>query len=354
LIVPFIDLAKRSERFLPAVLEAVHSVAEGNTQVLGPNVEEFEKQWAKFCRRKYCVGVASGFDALGLALLAKCGSVGRGEVIVAGNGYMATWMAVSAAGMIPIPVDPDADTYNVDEVDDQIFAQINENTKAIVLTDLYGKQAAAHRFAELGIPVIVDAAQSHGLTPVVDVACYSFYPTKNLGALGDAGAVVTDDERLAAQLRLLRSYGQDERDSHQIIGFNSRLDEIQAAILLSKLPGLAADNIRRNQNANAYFAKLGECAEIKLPSKMGANSWHLFVIRHSRRDELRQKLFKAGISTGVHYPTPPHQQKAYSQYGGFVLPISEAIAEECISLPVGPEITVEQVHYVAEQICDLA
>ncbi|MDP2007016.1 MAG: DegT/DnrJ/EryC1/StrS family aminotransferase [Rubrivivax sp.] len=327
--------------------EALNRVLESGWYILGEESKAFEREFADFCGTDHCIGVANGLDALVLSLRAL--DVGPGdEVIVPSNTFVATWLAVSHVGATPVPVEPDSRTFNIDP--SRIEAAITERTRAIVPVHLYGQPADLDPILALarrhGLHVIEDAAQAHGaeyrgrrIGGDGDLVCWSFYPGKNLGALGDGGAITTQNGKLAERLRMLRNYGSQRKYHHEVIGFNSRLDEMQAAILRVKLPWLSEENKRRASIAQAYLRGLDGLG-IGLPQieQHLQSAWHLFVIRHPRRDDLVRILTADGIATIIHYPVAPHLQPAYRNLGIHkgALPIAEALQDEVLSLPIGP------------------
>ncbi len=329
--VPFCDVAARNQLHGWALKEAYSRVLQRGQFILGPEVEAFENEWANYCGRRYAVGFGNGTEAL-MFMMAAHGIRPGDRVVVPAHTCIATWLAVSALGAVPLPVDCDG-SFNIDPRK----IPTDEEFAAILAVHLYGRVADMDRLrcvAEArGIPLLIDAAQAHGIKGefLGYAAAFSFYPTKNLGALGDGGAVVTDSEETAAMLRALRNLGSIAKDVHALLGGNSRLDEMQAAFLRAKLPGLDAANALREHNATLYG----------LPR---ANSvWHQCVIRSGQRDDLRKRLAEAGIATMIHYPTPPHLQSCYA---------AEEIAASIVSLPCGPEITHAQVRFVAASLAD--
>jgi dTDP-4-amino-4,6-dideoxygalactose transaminase len=349
MIVNFLDLKAAYLELQPEIDAAILRVLDSGWYVLGEQVDSFEQEYAAYCEAKHCVGVANGLDALHLALLAL--DVGAGdEVIVPSNTYIATWLAVSQCGATPVPVEPDAETYNIDPA--RIEAAITARTKVILPVHLYGQPAdmdailkVAHKH---GLKVLEDGAQAHGarykgkrIGAHGDVVAWSFYPGKNLGAFGDGGAVTTDHDELADRIRVLRNYGSREKYVNDVRGFNSRLDPIQAAALHVKLKALDAWNARRTTVANRYRAELANTA-LSLPfvPAWAEPAWHLYVVQHPQRDALQRQLGKAGIGTLIHYPIPPHLQQAYAA-AGFArgqFPIAERLAAQLISLPIGPHL----------------
>ena len=333
--------------------------------VLGPEVEAFEAEFAAYCGAAHCVGVANGLEALALILAAL--DIGPGaEVIVPSNTYIATWLAVSWIGARPVPVEPHEATHNLDP--DLVEPAITERTRAVIAVHLYGQPAEVAAINALadryGIPVIEDAAQAHGARYGADrcgvlgrAAAFSFYPTKNLGAFGDAGAVTTNDGELAARLRLLRNYGSPRRYENVVRGWNSRLDELQAALLRVRLRYLDVWNARRKAHAQTYLEELSTVApSLALPTVAAGVEpvWHQFVVRHQRRDVLAAELRSRGVETLIHYPIPPHRSQAYAGLAGELgsLPIADRLATQVLSLPVGPELSAQAVSLVVEAVAD--
>lgn len=361
--VPFLDL-KLSHRELRQELEAAfRRVMESGWYILGPEVEAFEKEFAAYCGVRYCIGVGNGLDALHLILRAY--GIGAGdEVIVPSNTYIATWLAVSYAGAIPVPVEPDERTYNIGPA--RIEAAITPRTRAIIPVHLYGQPADMDPIIEIAckhnLRVIEDAAQAHGalyksrrVGAFGDAAGFSFYPGKNLGALGDGGAVTTNDGWLAERINLLRNYGSRVKYHNEVKGFNSRLDELQSAFLSTKLRHLDANNARRREIASLYQKGLEGSALVLPAVPVWADpAWHLYVIRTERREVLQQSLETQGIESLIHYPIPPHLQNAYisdfASTGSY--PVAEQMAAEVISLPMGPHLSDEQVALVIRVCLD--
>jgi len=352
--VPFLDVAAANREFEGEIQEALRRVVASGRFVLGREVEAFEAEWAAFVGTAGAVGVGNGLDALSLALRAM--GVGPGdEVIVPGHTFVATWLAVSAVGARPVPVDVDPATYTLDP--DRIEAAITERTRVVIPVHLYGQTASMDEIAAIarrhGLRVLEDAAQAHGARyrgrragSLGDAAAWSFYPSKNLGALGDAGAVTSDDAELLGRIRLLRNYGSRERYRHEVAGVNSRLDEIQAAILRVKLTRLDEWNGRRAAVAAAYLAGLRETALVMPQTAPDRDHvWHIFAVRARNREGLRQAMAGAGVETLVHYPTPPHLQNAFAELriAEGSLPVTETIGRDEVSLPLGPQLAPEQV-----------
>ena len=361
--VPFLDLEagyrELANRAEPAILQSFRS----GRYILGPDVERFEAQFAEYCDARYAVGVANGLDALRLALLAV--GVGPGDkVMVPSHTYIATWLAVSACGATPVPVEPDPLTYNITAKG--IRATMETGMKAVIPVHLYGQpadiEAIVATAAELDLKVIEDAAQAHGarwsgrrIGGHGDAVCWSFYPGKNLGGLGDGGGVTTNSPEIADRIRLLRNYGSRLKYHHETLGLNSRLDPVQAAFLSVKLQVLDEWNARREMIAARYMEAFSN-TRIVLPTvTTGANhAWHLFVIRTPDRGQLAAKLSARGIGTLVHYPIPPHLQKAYKKPAedAWDLPIATKLADEVLSLPIGPHLTNHQVDQVIQGVLE--
>jgi len=359
--IPFLDLAASQVELRPALEAAWRRVVARNNLILGPEVEAFEGEFAVYCGVNHCVGVGNGLDALTLVLRAH--DIGADhEVIVPANTFIATWLAVSSVGATPVPVEPDAVTCNIDPVG--IEAAITPRTRAIMPVHLYGQTADMDPIMEIagrhGLKVIEDAAQAHGARykgrragSLGHAAAFSFYPTKNLGALGDGGAVMTNNRHIAERVRHLRNYGSLEKDRHEMLGVNSRLDEVQAAILREKLRVLDEWNARRNQAAARYAEELHRCG-ITLPvvPMWTDSAWHLYVIRTAWRDKVKAALDAQGIGTRIHYPFPPHLQKAYRDlgFGPGSFPRAEALSQEVLSLPLWPQIEPGQQAAVAHAL----
>ncbi|AIF53717.1 DegT/DnrJ/EryC1/StrS aminotransferase family protein [Pelosinus sp. UFO1] len=359
--VPFLDLKAPYLELKTELDKAYQRVMTSGWYIMGNELEAFEQEFADYCGVKNCIGVGNGLDALHLAL--KAWGIGAGdEVIVPANTYIATWLAVTYTGARPVPVEPNEHTYNIDP--HKIEAAINKNTKAIIAVHLYGQAADMQTInmiaKKYGLKVLEDAAQAHGarchgkqVGGLGDAAGFSFYPGKNLGALGDGGAVTTNDDDLADKVRILRNYGSKVKYQNEEIGFNSRLDELQAALLRVKLRHINEWNGRRVQIAKKYLAELAN-TELILPTvpDWAEPVWHLFVIRSKQRDYLQRELADKGINTLIHYPIPPHLSGAYKEYNWQVgdFPISEVLAHEVLSLPMGPHLTNEQVMYAIEKL----
>lgn len=357
--IPFLDLKTGHDDLRQEMHEAWQRVLESGCYVLGPELDSFEREFAEYCDAHHCVGVGNGLDALHLILRAL--GIGPGdEVIVPANTFIATWLAVSYTGAKIVAVEPNEATYNIDP--EAFSAAITSRTKAVIAVHLYGHPADMDRINHIAeknhLKVIEDAAQAHGARykgrragSLSHAAAFSFYPGKNLGALGDGGAVVTNDQVLAERVRLLRNYGSHTKYFHEEKGLNSRLDELQAALLRVKLRRLDLWNERRRQIAKQFSAALVS-PTITLPAvaEWAEHVWHLFVIRCEERDLVRTKLEKLGICTLVHYPVPPHLQPAYKEYKDSALPLTERLAREILSIPIGPFMNKEDASRVVEAV----
>ena len=363
-IVEFLDLKAINEQHETGLRAAFDAVLLSGRYIQGQAVQDFEQEFADFCQCQHAIGVANGLDALHLTLRA-CGIGPGDEVIVPSNTFIATWLAVSHCGATIVPVDPLASSFNLDPA--QIESAITPRTQAIIPVHLYGQMAdmspILHIANKHGLLVIEDAAQAHGAAYLGQVAgsmghaaAFSFYPGKNLGALGDGGAITSNDAQLAARLRKLRNYGSSIKYQHDLIGFNSRLDELQAAFLRVKLPQLHAENSHRQALAQQYWAGLQQCQHIILPTADAKQHpvWHLYVLRikHGLRDSLQHHLAQAGIQTLIHYPHPPHRQAAYAntRLAAMDLPLTQQLHQEVLSLPIGPTLRTQSVDYVIQQI----
>ena len=349
-LVPFLDLAAATAEVRAELDEAIARVLSRGWFIGGEEVDAFEAEFAAYVGTEHCVGVGNGLDALTLALRAAGISDGD-EVIVPSNTFIATWLAVSQVGAVPVPVEPTADSFNIDPA--LVEEAITDRTRAIVPVHLYGLPADMPRLKIIarrhGLFLLEDAAQAHGAAiggaragTFGDAAAWSFYPGKNLGALGDAGAVTTDDADLAHQLRLLRNYGSTTKYVHEIAGVNSRLDDLQAAALRVKLHHLDEWNGRRAKVASSYLDELA-CDGLSLPSVPAGyeSSWHLFAVRTEDRDHLCRSLSSRGIQTQIHYPVPPHQQDAYRHgaVADYTLPVAEGLAAQVLDYRSGPTST---------------
>jgi dTDP-4-amino-4,6-dideoxygalactose transaminase len=361
--VPFLDLNASYDELKTEIDDAVARVLRGGWYILGPELEAFEEEFAAFCEARYAVGVANGLDALHLALRAL--EVGPGdEVIVPANTFIATWLAVTQCGAKPVPVEPRVDTCNLDP--QRVEGAITPRTKVIVPVHLYGQPADLDPLLDIarkhGLPILEDAAQAHGarykgrrIGGHGDAVAWSFYPGKNLGAMGDGGAVTTNRADIAERIQLLRNYGSRVKYVHEVKGINSRLDVLQAAILRVKLRHLDAWNARRQGIATRYLQELaGSNLELPQVPSWAEPVWHLFVVRDAHRDQLQIKMQEKGIATLVHYPQPPHLQAAYAASGHAkgTFPISEHLAAQSLSLPIGPHMAKSDVTRVIQAVRD--
>ena len=358
--IPFLDLKQTYLELKAEFDSAYQRVMDSGWYIQGEELRAFESEFADYCDVKYCVGVGNGLDALHLIIRAM--DIGAGdEVIVPSNTFIATWLAVSYAGAIPVPVEPDEATYNIDPT--RIEEAITKKTKAIIAVHLYGQPADMDPILEIAtkynLKVVEDAAQAHGARykgkrtgGFGNAAGFSFYPGKNLGAFGDGGAVTTNDPIIAEKVRRLGNYGSQIKYSHEVKGFNSRLDELQAALLRVKLRHLDEWNRKRQIIADQYLTKLSTSNCLTLPKipTWAEPVWHLFVIRTHKRDSLQKYLTECGIQTLIHYPVPPHKQGAYREFYNLSLPVSERIHNEVLSLPISPVLNDESVQYVIDSL----
>ena len=358
--VSFLPLGEINARQSAAIKAAMNRVLDSGWYIRGGEVAAFEKEFSEYCGTEFCVGVANGLDALVLILRAY--GIGPGdEVIVPSNTYIATMLAVSQVGATPVFVEPDIGTYNLDP--NLIAEHVNERTKAILVVHLYGRAAemeAINAIAqEHGLKVIEDCAQAHGAVVNVrrvgnlgDAAGFSFYPGKNLGALGDGGAVTTNDSELADRIRTLANYGSEKKYQNLYKGYNSRLDELQAAILRVKLSLLDDDNEKRRKCAEQYLETLSH-PDVVLPAHptdRDSHVWHIYAIRHPDRDALQARLAISGIKTVIHYPIPPHRQACYNEMAGCEFPLSEKIHRTVLSLPMSPLLNEADIEKVAQAV----
>ena len=359
--VPFVDLNAAYIELKAELDEAIQRVLDSGWYVLGAEVERFEEEFAAYCGARHAIGVGTGLDALTLALIAL--DIGEGdEVLVPSNTYIATWLAVSHSGAIPVPVEPNEGTCNIDGT--AIEPAISERTKAIIPVHLYGQPADLDPILDVargfGLAIVDDAAQAHGaeykgkrVGTHADATAFSFYPTKNLGAFGDGGAITTNCDNLARNIRLLRNYGSQQKYVHEIAGFNSRLDPLQAAMLSVKLGRLDDWNNRRRDVAKEYTRAISNSRLQTVALINDVNPvWHVFAVKHPDRDNFRNRLEASGIATMVHYPVPPHMQAAYANLNlpTSSLPVAKKLGQELLSLPIGPHMKADEVEYVAECI----
>ena len=364
-MIPFLDLKAPHVELREEIDAAIALVLDSGWYILGPEVEAFEAEFAGYCQADHAIGLANGLDALHLALRAM--DVGPGdEVIVPSNTYIATWLAVSQCGAVPVPVEPDPATHNIDPA--RIEAAITPRTRVILPVHLYGQPADLDPILAIarkhGLRVLEDGAQAHGarykgrrIGGHGDAVAWSFYPGKNLGALGDGGAVTTNDAQIADRLRVLRNYGSRVKYVNEVAGYNSRLDPLQAAVLRVKLAHLDDWNARRTAVAQAYLHGLRDTGLV-LPHvpDWAQPAWHLFVVRHRQRDDLQRALTEAGIGSLIHYPIPPHKQQAYAEagYPADAFPLASQLAGEVLSLPMGPQMGVGEVEEVVSCIRNFA
>ncbi len=363
-MIDFLDLRKINAQHNTEIGQSINRVLESGWYILGEEVDAFEREYAAYCETKHCVGVANGLDALHLGLLALGVGVGD-EVIVPSNTYIATWLAVSQCGATPIPVEPDEATFNINPA--LIEAAITSRTKVILPVHLYGQPADLDPILAIarkhGLKVLEDGAQAHGarykgkrLGAHGDVVAWSFYPGKNLGALGDGGAITTDDPKIADHIRILRNYGSRVKYVNEVRGFNSRLDTLQAAILRVKLHHLDKANESRRAIASQYTRGMANFGlTIPFVPDWAEPVWHLFVVRSKNREQLQVQLNQAGIGTLIHYPIPPHLQRAYADlgFGKDAFPIAERLASEVLSLPISPVHTEIEIDTVMTTLRDI-
>ena len=364
-MIKFLDLKAINDLYEPELSLAVQNVVQSGWYLLGNKVVSFERQFSDFIGSKHCVGVANGLDALRLIFKAyiELGLMHEGdEVIVPANTYIASILAITDNRLVPILIEPQIDSYNIDVT--QIEEKITRRTKAIMIVHLYGKNSMSLGIQEIvdkhHLKLIEDNAQAAGCYygdqrtgSLGDAAGHSFYPGKNLGALGDGGAVTTNDGQLARVIRAIANYGSEEKYINRYQGLNSRLDEIHAAILSVKLTRLDEDNIQRCKIAK-YFLENIDNPDIILPTTSNeadqSHVWHLFVVRSSNRDGLQKYLFGSGIQTLIHYPIPPHKQLAFREWNNLSFPITEKIHETVLSLPMGPHLSDLDIEKIVEVV----
>ncbi|MGH2666365.1 DegT/DnrJ/EryC1/StrS family aminotransferase [Flavobacterium sp.] len=358
-MIPFLDLHKINKPYEEAFQQKLKGILDSGWYILGNEVKTFENNFAAYCETKYCIGVGNGLDALVLIFKAymELGKLQKGdEVIVPANTYIASILAILQADLIPVLVEPKLETFTINP--SLIQEKITSKTKAILVVHLYGQLAEMEEIIETAkrndLLIIEDAAQTHGAIlngkkagNLGHAAGFSFYPGKNLGALGDAGAVTTSDQELAKTVNSIRNYGSEAKYYNDFIGVNSRLDELQAAFLNVKLPDLNSDNEKRRAIAKRYLLEIKN-SKIVLPDwdLSSSHVFHLFVIRAENRDELQNYLLENGIQTMIHYPVAPHKQKALKQWNDLSFPITEKIHNEVLSLPISPVISDDEVSHV--------
>lgn len=357
--IPFLCLKATNQIYESQISEVVLQTLISGWYILGEQLNQFEIDFAQYCGTKHCIGVANGLDALTI-LLKACDFPFNSEVIVPANSYIATMLSVSNANLVPIPIEPFLSNYLIDY--QLIEAKITPRTKAIIVTHLYGKCCDMDKINTLAqkynLKVFEDAAQAHGATyrgrkagNLSDGAGFSFYPSKNLGAMGDAGAITTNDNDLAERTRALRNYGSTEKYVFNYQGYNSRMDEIQAAILSIKLPNLDIENGYRRRIAERYLTEINNPKIILPPSNSIDNDvWHLFVIRVKEREKFRLFLSEKGVGTDIHYPIAPHKQLAYKEWVELYLPITEKIHQEVVSLPLNNALKAEEISYIIQYV----
>ena len=355
--IPFLSLKSTNQVYEKQLIEAITQVISSGWYILGKELEQFEKDFANYCGAKHCIGVANGLDALTILLKAS-EFPANAEIIVPANSYIATMLAVSNANLTPILVEPLLETYLIDY--QQIEKAITPKTKAILVTHLYGKCCEMEGIIAIAkkynLKVYEDAAQAHGAKyrdkkagNLSDGAGFSFYPSKNLGAMGDAGAITTDDDVLAERVRVLRNYGSSGKYIFDYQGFNSRMSEIQAAILNVKLPYLDTENVVRQNIARRYLTEIDNPKIIlQANNEIEKDVWHLFVVRVDKRDNFRKYLLENGIGTDIHYPIAPHKQLAYPNWKNLQFPITEKIHETIVSLPLNTILTHEEISYIVQ------
>jgi dTDP-4-amino-4,6-dideoxygalactose transaminase len=357
--IKFLDLYKINQQYRDEIDTAIKYVLDSGRYLNGAENDAFCRKFASFCGVKYCLGVANGLDAL--SLIIKSYGFGKGdEIIVPANTYIASILAISQNGCVPVLVEPDINTYNINP--DLIEEKITSKTKAIMVVHLYGQAVEMGKIWVLAkkynLKMIEDSAQAHGamyhgkrVGSLGDASGFSFYPAKNLGALGDGGAVTTNDSELYEKIKLFANYGAKEKYNNIYKGINSRLDEIQAAVLNVKLKFLDKDNEKRRQIAKFYIDNIKN-SDIVVPKwgNYNAHVWHLFIIRTEGRDRLREYLERNGIQTAIHYPIPPHKQLAYREWNNFCLPVTEKIYNEVLSLPISPVMSREEILFVVDAI----
>ncbi len=358
-MINFLNLHKINERFRNEIDERIKQVLDSGWYILGEQVSLFERNFAAFCGVKHCIGCANGLDALNLIIKAYGFSTGD-EIIVPANTYIASILAISQNGCKPVLVEPDINTYNINP--DLIEEKITENTKAIMVVHLYGQAVEMEKIWQLAkkynLKVIEDSAQAHGTIykgkragNLGDASGFSFYPGKNLGCMGDGGCVTTNDDELAYRIRAIANYGSDYKYHHIFKGTNSRLDEIQAAVLDIKLKHLDEDNKRRREIAKFYRENIKNPNIILPQLKEEENHvWHIFAVRVNDRDKLKKYLEGNGIETNIHYPTAPHKQECYKELEHLSFPVSEKIHKQVLSLPISPVLTRNEVMQVVEVI----
>ncbi len=362
-MIKFLDLQKINAQYQSELKEAANNIIDSGWYVMGKEFEKFQTKYAEFCRAKHCIGVANGLDALNLIFRAyiELGIFKAGdEVIVPANTYIASVLSITENNLKPIFVEPNEKTYNLNA--DLVEQQITSKTKAILTVHLYGQISVNQKMLDIcskhKLKLIEDGAQSHGAEwngmisgAIGDAAGHSFYPGKNLGALGDAGAVTTNDSQLASTISALRNYGSHVKYENKFQGLNSRLDEIQAAFLNVKLKYIKQDIEGRRLVANYYLNKIKN-TKVNLPTllKNENHVWHLFVVRTKNRNKFQKYLLDNGIQTVIHYPIPPHKQTAYLDYNNYKIPLTEQMSDQIISLPISAVMLEDEVKYIVDKV----
>ena len=364
-MIPFLDLKSINSQYSEEIKQVISNVVDSGWYILGQNVEKFEEEFARYCGTKYSIGVASGLDALILIFegYKALGIFQEGdEIIVPANTYIASILAISKTGLKPVLIEPDIKTYNIDP--DLIEEKITSKTKAILAVHLYGRLCEMEQINKIAkkynLKIIEDSAQSHGATDINgykagnlgDASAFSFYPGKNLGAMGDGGAITTNDQELNEIIRILRNYGSEKKYHNLHKGFNSRLDEMQAAILSVKLKYLDKDNQKRREIAQLYCSHINNSKIIlpKLPNNQNSHVWHLFTIITDLREKLQNYLDENQVQTMIHYPVAPHKQKAYKELSNLEFPITEKIHNQILSIPISPIIDTKDACYISDLV----
>lgn len=355
-MIEFENLTNSNSSFRAEIKSRINSTIDSGWYILGNEVLEFESEFAKYCQTNHCIGVGSGLDAIFLAIKS-LNLPPKSEILVPSNTFIATILAIIQSGHIPVPVEPRIETYNINP--DLIEEKISSNTKAIIVVHLYGKACEMAQISTIcekyELKLIEDCAQSHGAslngkkTGSFGIGTFSFYPTKNLGSFGDAGCITTNEQTIDDQIRMLRNYGSSVKYSNEILGFNSRLDEIQASVLNVKLKYLDSINDHKKKLAALYNQNLKNDFTKPAIKNGYYDVFHIYTIRHERRDELKEYLLNEGIKTEIHYPIPPHKQKALADiWGNLELPITEEIHRTTLSLPISYGTTSDEVEKVIE------
>ena len=355
-MIEYENLKNSNASFLAEIKNRVNSILDSGWYILGDEVIEFEAQFSKYCQSNYCIGVGNGLDAIMLAIKS-LNLPPKSEILVPSNTFIATILAIVQSGHIPIPIEPSIDTYNINP--DLIVEKISTKTKALIVVHLYGKACEMEEISKIckksGLKLIEDCAQSHGASVngkkigSFGIGAFSFYPTKNLGCFGDGGCVTTNDETTNDQIRMLRNYGSNTKYSNEILGYNSRLDEIQAAVLNVKLKYLDSINTHKRNLAKLYNQGLKDDFIRPIDQEGYFDVFHIYTIRHDKRDKLKEYLLKEGIKTEIHYPIAPHQQHALKDiWSNLELPISEKIHRTTLSLPISFGTNIDEVQRVIE------